>query len=179
VGAFLFTHLIQITMTERVQKAIDIFLDSLNDGTLIAGNCAACAVGNLVAANCGVKLYLTTDSCGDKIVRPEYDSAFLPELGREAKLRSWVNLFCTGLRQVRANIEGFIPETQEEMMAIVNRTGFTIDELAEIEYTFETVASHQGVIHALEAVVQVMLNFDDNVEDVKEVFTNKAEAIHA
>ena len=166
-------------MTERVQKAIDIFLDSLNDGTLIAGNCAACAVGNLVAANCGVKLYLTIDSCGDKTVKPEYDSAFLPEIGRPAALRSWVDLFCTGSHQVRSNIKGFTPGFQEEMLAIVNRTGFTIDELAEIEYTFETVARHQGVIDALEAVVQVMLNFDDNVEDVKEVFTNKAEAIYA
>jgi hypothetical protein len=65
------------------------------------------------------------------------------------------------------------------MQALVDTTGFTIDELAEIEYTFETVARHQGVIHALEAVVKVMMNFDDNVEDVKEVFTNKAEAIYA
>ena len=167
-------------MTERVQKAIDIFLDSLNDGTLIAGNCAACTVGNLVAANCGVKLRLTIDSCGDKTVSIEHDTAFLPEIGKPAKLRSWVNLFCTGeFGQTRASIKAFTPKMQEEMLAIVNRTGFTINELAEIEYTFETVAKHQGVISALEAVVQVMLNFDDNVEDVKEVFTNKAEAIYA
>lgn len=167
-------------MTERVQKAIDIFLDSLNDGTLVAGNCAACAVGNLVAANCGVKLSVGKYMDGSIKVSPEHDTAFLPELGREAQLRSWVNLFCTSDRgQMRSSIKGFTPEMQKEMLAIVNRTGFTIDELAEIEYTFETVARHQGVIDALEAVVQVMLNFDDNVEDVKEVFTKKAEAIHA
>jgi hypothetical protein len=166
-------------MTERVQKAIDIFLDSLNDGTLIAGNCAACAVGNLVAANCGVKLYSKIDIYRDKTVSAEHDAVFLPELGRPARLRSWIGLFCTGKKQTRANIKDFSSEVQEEMLAIVNRTGFTIDELAEIEYTFETVARYQGVISALEAVVQVMLNFDDNVENVKEIFTNKAEAIHA
>jgi len=164
-------------MTERVQRAIDIFLDSLNDGTLVAGSCAACAVGNLVAANCGVKLYSRLDSDGDKTVTTEYNTVFLPELGKPARLRSWVNLFCTGDSQTRGNIQDFSSDLQEEMLAIVNRTGFTIDELAEIEYTFETVARHQGVIHALEAVVKVMMNFDDNVEDVKEVFTNKAEAI--
>jgi hypothetical protein len=66
------------------------------------------------------------------------------------------------------------------MQALVDTTGFTIDELAEIEYTFETVASHQGVIHALEAVVKVMMRFDEvDSSVVKEVFTDKAEAIYA
>ena len=167
-------------MTERVQKAIDIFLDSLNDGTLVSGNCAACAVGNLVAANCGVKLYSKVDSCGDVFITLENEDVFLPEIGKPARLTSWVNLFCTrDQEQRRVNIKNFSSDYQEELLAIVNQTGFTINELAEIEYTFETVARHQGVIHALEAVVQVMLNFDDNVENVKEIFTNKAEAIHA
>jgi hypothetical protein len=167
-------------MTERVQRAIDIFLDSLNDGTLVAGSCAACAVGNLVAANCGVKLYSRLDSDGDKTVTTEYNTVFLPELGKPARLRSWVNLFCTSNHQTRGNIQDFDSDMQEEMLAIVNRTGFTIDELAEIEYTFETVARHQGVIHALEAVVKVMMKFDEvDNSVVKEVFTDKAEAIFA
>lgn len=37
-------------MTQRVQKAIDIFLDAINNGTLAKGSCTRCAVGNLVRA---------------------------------------------------------------------------------------------------------------------------------
>ena len=36
-------------MNNRITKAIDIFLDAINEGTLAKGNCCACAVGNLVA----------------------------------------------------------------------------------------------------------------------------------
>ena len=40
-------------MTERISKAIDIFLDAVNNGTLAKGTCIACAVGNLVAHGMG------------------------------------------------------------------------------------------------------------------------------
>jgi hypothetical protein len=161
-------------MTERVQKAIDIFLDSLNSNTLIGGSCTTCAVGNLVAAACGIKLYkeygyVTADN-----------SEFMTPYG-PVNFTAWNHLFFTGkFGQTRNHLSSYSLEHQLQMQALVDTTGFTIDELAEIEYTFETVARHQGVIHALEAVVKVMMKFDEvDSSVIKEVFTDKAEAIYA
>jgi hypothetical protein len=161
-------------MTERVQKAIDIFLDSLNSDTLINGKCAACAVGNLIAAGCGIKLYkdygfVTADNA-------EFMTPYGP-----VHFTAWNHLFLTSENgQTRNDLSSYSLEHQLQMQALVDTTGFTIDELAEIEYTFETVARHQGVIHALEAVVKVMMRFDEvDSSVVKEVFTDKAEAIYA
>jgi hypothetical protein len=162
-------------MTERVQRAIDIFLDSLNDGTLIAGSCTACAVGNLVAAACGIKL-----SVRGGFVTPDNYQVMTPH--GSVFFTAWNNLFLTtGLNgQTRNDLSDFPELDQKQFQALVDTTGFTIDELAEIEYTFETVARHQGVIHALEAVVKVMMKFDEvDSSVIKKVFTDKAEAIYA
>lgn len=161
-------------MTERVQKAIDIFLDSLNSNTLVNGTCAACAVGNLIAAGCGIKL---SRKYNFVIADNEY---FLTPHGA-ISFTAWNNLFITGEKgQVRNHLSDYSLENQLQMQALIDTTGFTIDELAEIEYTFETVARHKGVILALEAVVKVMMSFDEvDQSTVKEVFTNKAEAIYA
>lgn len=162
-------------MTERVQKAIDIFLDSLNSNTLVNGTCTACAVGNLVAAGCGIKLY----SKGDFVFAENRD--FITPYG-PIDIGNWSNLFITDSHgyQQRNKISDFNPSHQKKLQALIDTTGFTIDELAAIEHTFETVASHKGVILALEAVVKVMMSFDEiDQSTVKEVFTNKAEAIYA
>lgn len=162
-------------MTKRVQKAIDIFLDSLNSNTLQHGTCTACAVGNLVAAGCGVQLFNRSD-----FIIADND-VFITPYG-SIDITDWANLFITsdnGVQEKR-ELSRFTPSDQKRLQALIDTTGFTIDELAEIEYTFETVARHTGVIFALEAVVKVMMSFDEvDQSTVKEVFTNKAEAIYA
>ena len=161
-------------MTERVQKAIDIFLDSLNSNTLINGTCTACAVGNLIAAECGIKL-----SVRDGFVTAD-NYYFMTPYG-PVHFATWNNLFITGeFGQTKNDLSSYSLEHQLQIQALIDTTGFTIDELAEIEHTFETVARHQGVIHALEAVVKVMMKFDEvDSSVIKKVFTDKAEAIYA
>lgn len=161
-------------MTERIQKAIDVFLDSLNNGTLVAGNCSACAVGNLIADAFGMEYYLHGSVvCYDRIVPINEKSPTV-----------WTKFFING----KMEDCGTDPSEKKAMDIICKQTGFTLQELAAIERTFESSCSLKGRDHnpielresqikGLAAVVELMMTFDNVQEDVKEVFTSKAEAI--
>jgi hypothetical protein len=166
-------------MTKRIQTAIDIFLDAINEGTLAKGSCAACAVGNLVAYGMDAK-----------IVK---DGVFFDTEPRVHN-NIWGGLFCTvgNSQSVTTNIHEAIKHSwYKDLRKSIKKIEFTIDELAKIEYTFET---NTKIIHTqydnytkeevradqikgLEAVVKLMLTFDEQVDDVKEIFTKKAELI--
>jgi hypothetical protein len=164
-------------MTNRVQKAIDIFLDALNNGELIAGDCTKCAVGNLVKEGMGY-----TDYNRDTLIciphGDGYGKAFL----------NWSFLFYTeDFEQiVLKNPRGFLkkyPEIKQQ----IDSTGFTLKELMAIEYEFETSSKinmfnknlhtsfeiRQDQVKALGNVIELMMKFDDCKENVQEVFTNK------
>lgn len=157
-------------MTNRVSKAIDIFLDAVNNKTLAKGNCVACAVGNLVAYG-----------LGGEITNEEY---FECSVGNT----SWSDAFFTsdGLQKVYDNAFD-----RERVVRNIEATDFTLKELMAIEYAFETNTeihansyhhySNEAIradqIRGLEAVINVMMKFDDVKADVKEVFTNKLEPV--
>ena len=157
----------------RVQRAIDIFLDALNEGTLAKGTCVACAVGNLVAA--GMNGVITSYN----------DFAF--RCNKPNNL--WAQLFCTGYKGKQRVFKSNY--NNSGVISCVEATEFSIEELMQIENTFERntqipcteyyVVSKERIredqIKGLEAVVKVMLSFSDSKEDVKEVFTKKAELI--
>lgn len=167
-------------MTQRISHAIDVFLRAIEQGTLAKGDCTACAVGNLVA-----------DSIGGVITREERLSRVDKVLGIITTFRcnlpnhNWAKLFFTaGKEQIK--IYSFATGK-----IIYKNTGFTVEELAKIEYAFETntqitavnYSKHtkeeirQDQIKGLEAVIQVMLDFDDCKELVQDVFTSKAQLI--
>ncbi len=167
-------------MEKRIENAIDIFLDALNNGTLAKGTCFACAVGNLVAA--GMDAVVIHQIDGNK---HKYDCT--------KNNKDWSQLFYTppSGKQATTDYEKVfkhLPRLKKE----IENTNFTVYELAQIEFAFETNAkiNHQHYhgytkeeiradqIKALEAVVKVMLTFNEDTKtDVKEVFTNKAELI--
>jgi hypothetical protein len=157
-------------MTERISKAIDIFLDAVNNGTLAKGNCVACAVGNLVAHGLGCEItYYNRFRCS--VDNTSWSSAFYT-----ADFEQTVNEWRLSYDDVIRNIEA---------------TDFNIEELMAIEYAFETntkihaetyhhyspEAIRADQVRGLEAVVNVMMGFDDVKADVKEVFTNKLEPV--
>ncbi len=112
-------------MTERIEKAIDIFLDALNKGTLAKGTCTACAVGNLVAHGMGINITPTNLSNG------ELDF----EIDSPINNGSWGKLFIT-------NFDGYQNKHFEnlndpDVQTCIRATDFTWQELAKIENTFE------------------------------------------
>lgn len=164
-------------MTPRIQKAIDIFLDAINNSTLAKGTCAACAVGNLVAIGMNAEIEYNQES-------QEFDC--------DKSNHMWGSLFstCNGVQDGSA-----LFVSSEERDRIIKKnievTDFSLEELMKIEYAFETNTKilmfdypkkslkkiRADQIKGLEAVVKVMLTFDEQTEDVKEVFTHKAELI--
>lgn len=162
-------------ITKRIEKAIDIFLDAINEGTLAKGDCAACAVGNLCANAMGIRIIF--NSSGSTL--------------DEAPHQIWKRLFftCNG---IQTNKEPYYTPTQAaEAKQLISKTDFSRLELMKIEYAFESNTSIKGIhywmhskqeiradqIRGLEAVVKVMLEFDDCKEEVTEVFTKRADLI--
>ena len=156
-------------MTQRVSKVIDLFLDALNEGTLAKGSCVACAVGNIVAEAQGGTIYKESGDMKCTTVN-----------------NIWWEDFVTVSNGLQ--IKKYNPAIGKQ---IAYDTDFTYDELAKIEYAFETAAYihirsysyflkeeiRADQIKGLEAAVKVMLSFEDSKEDVKEVFTKRAELI--
>jgi hypothetical protein len=179
-------------MTQRVQHAIDVFLDSLNNNTLVSGTCVACAVGNLVADAFGIKLTSNRSESNATVI--EVDDYCPKELGGR-RITTWSNFFLTpsaGEQDLNLDGEGLDTKSHKAMDTICKKTGFTVKELADIEYAFETNCNSEGnmvywddaekqaqYIKGLTAVVKVMMEFDSIEEEVEEVFTKKAEAIFA
>jgi hypothetical protein len=168
-------------MTQRIIKAIDIFLDAINEGTLAKSSCAACAVGNLVAHGLGGKITINqigaicTTPTGLRINNGLWGNAFITADGEQSKYPNYFN--------------------DSDVIGNIEATDFTMEELMQIEYAFETntkidICSYDrrfkqeiriDQIKGLEAVVKVMLTFEDGIpatdEVVKEIFTNKAKLI--
>lgn len=161
-------------MTPRVQRAINIFLDALNEGTLAKGTCTACAVGNLVSAGMGGKIL------------PKQDPLYLI---CDKPNSNWGKAFSsTGTGKQIVNPNGFAdPYVQD----CIESTEFSAKELMIIENTFEKnthityqfyydyskEAVREDQINGLKAVVEAMMTFDNCKEPVQEVFTSKAELI--
>ena len=164
-------------MTNRIEKAIDIFLDAVNNGTLAKGSCVACAVGNLVTHGMNGTISKTKSKFGDYDVFESnvesscWSSAFVTTEGKQS-----VYINCFNNPNVTSNVEA---------------TDFTILELAQIEFAFEAntemdyrdyhLATPEEIradqIKGLEAVINVMMKFDEVEADVKEVFTNKLQPV--
>ena len=151
-------------MTPRIEKAINIFLDAINNGTLASGTCAACAVGNLVAYELNHKPIIKVNTGID---------------GQPNML--WYKIVSPKCPITRA--------TKEAAIKQINLTDFTVNEIIEIERVFEINTKigclsyfihnsrdiREDQINGLNAVVKLMLGFDNNIIDkTEEIFTNKA-----
>jgi len=154
-------------MTPRIQKAIDIFLDALNEGTLAKGTCAACAVGNLVAHGMGIKAQIPINE---------------EDFQKTKENEHWASVL------FRFHGPHFLKDKGKKC---VESTDFTKEELGHIEEAFEHNTKifwddyykyskeeiRKDQLKGLEAVVEVMLQFDNQKDNVQEVFTNKAQLI--
>jgi hypothetical protein len=144
-------------LTPRIQKAIDIFLDALNEGTLSKGSCSTCAVGNLCNGdNSWNQLFVTIQ---------EENGEYFQELNSYTK-------------EPDKNYKKILLEKAKKA---ISKTDFLLQELAQIEYAFETNTKihwtcyfyfsseqiRQDQINGLKAVIEVMMTFDDCKEDVE------------
>jgi hypothetical protein len=155
-------------MTKRISNAIDVFLKALENGTLVKGDCAFCAIGNLVAAGKGGEYFYDKN----EIIKCTVDNT------------GWGKLFMT-----EDSGQRYWKEYEHHYRVIedIEATDFNVEELMAIEYAFETNTKIDNIdyrwktkeeiqadqVKGLEAVVEVMMGFDDVKESVEEVFTSK------
>jgi hypothetical protein len=155
-------------ISKRISNAIDVFLKALENGTLVKGDCAMCAVGNLVAAGKGGEYFYDKN----KNIKCTVDNT------------GWSKLFMTG-----DSGQTYWKEYEDCYSVIedIEATDFNVEELMAIEYAFETNTEIDHIeykwktkeeiqadqVKGLEAVVEVMMGFDDVKESVEEVFTSK------
>lgn len=142
----------------RIERAIDTFLDALNLGTLAKGNCVCCAVGNLVAKGYKGEIIMYGD---EDVIIPK---CTIPN-------HYWGSLFrtCEG-KQTTHEINGLSSQGMENIKV----TDFSLEELKQIEYAFETNTKisldeylyytreeiRQDQINGLKAVIKVMESFE-------------------
>lgn len=153
--------------TGRFNKAYNALVKAYFEGSLAKGDCAACAVGNIVG-----------DSLNAKIaINMEWGCA-----GSTIDNRFWNKIFFTDIvsrKQWISNSKNQKKDGVEITNTLFDLTGYTWKELAKIEHAFETntkinikdysVSSQQQILEdqfsGLTAVIDVMMKLDEMGED--------------
>ncbi len=159
-------------MTQRFEKAYNALYKAFMNDTLAKGTCAACAVGNIVA-----------DAMGAKVYKKGYEF--------ECDIHNgwWSKFFVTIENEQEIKHQRADPD----YWRLKKLTGYSIEELAKIEFAFETNTKirffnypfmteekiMEDQFNGLMAVMDVLIELDDvnEGEKFKETFKNKFQTI--
>lgn len=138
---------------ELYQRTVDILVAAYFNDTLAHNDCAACAVGNIVAANLGVCVVEGRDGYwkwkGKKIYRNGYSTNWFP-----------------------AVVNNQTPSNRQKKEIAV--TGYSIHDLTKIESAFEGARTGKSddeyMFNGLMAVIEVLDQIHENTDT--EVTTN-------
>jgi hypothetical protein len=144
-------------MQASFDNTVQILIKAFLEGTLLKGDCHACAVGNICASAIGTEVTIEHRSVDD----------FRGVASWRDACPAWINLFVThgnGIQQLKwLNLAEFPYEAdeqrQEEARNEVAATGYAIEQMARIEKAFETAAEGYGSdaeFAGLMAVVDVL-----------------------
>lgn len=110
-------------MTPTFEKTVDILVKAYLNDTLEHANCAACAIGNLIAHAKGVKPVLAKDTPDRGLWR--FSDGTLPE---------WQHVFCSeGVFGQIKKPHAYIDTAKQQ----IDSTGYAWQDLARIEAAFE------------------------------------------
>ena len=101
-------------MTKRFENAISALVKGFFDTTLVKGSCIACAVGNIIHYNCGVKIDYDEKNPHNTSSKLEYNDDWYDVVHR---------LLYTGNR--------------EKGLELISKTGYSLEEISKIEEAFE------------------------------------------
>jgi hypothetical protein len=102
---------------ERFDRTIKVLVNAFFNGTLAKGTCAACAVGNMVAA--AIRLKLTREDMSDV---EKYNVFWMYPLNNYRRCNNGFFINDDHLQGGKEQIEA---------------TGYSVEEINKIEYTFE------------------------------------------
>lgn len=145
------------------KKTVDILFDAYFNNTLLHSDCAACAVGNMIAANLNYKLVYVEGEPDTE------DEGFIWECNGKHIKTEWGDLFLTveGVQIIDARC--FNLETKKQVLA----TGYDWHDLAKIEYAFETAEAGESpedyMFNGLVAVLEVLKKIHEINDNEPEV----------
>lgn len=137
---------------ELYHKTVNILVDAYFNDTLIHNNCHACAVGNIVAANRGFKYVPTCDEDLKVIWQQDTDGI-------------WSDVFIT----IANGIQDVYPSLyKREAKKQIDATGYSYQDLAKIEYAFETApkgeSNDEWMFNGLMGVIDVLDQIHNNID---------------
>lgn len=119
-------------------NTVKILVNAYLDNSLVQGNCHACAVGNMIAANMHLKYDKNLKWIGKQVAWPQVFVTVSFEIAQVK--RPW-------------NYTGMAKEQ-------ISATGYTWQELARIEYAFERAtwakSAEERMFNGLMAVIEVL-----------------------
>ncbi len=144
------------------RKTVDILVDAYFKDTLEHGNCYACAVGNMIAGNCGFE-FLNSDTVGWQAFPNIYT-------GRG-------KMFWNNSNKIKDNPVMYLTENREEKLTraaeiLIKKTGYSFDELFRIENAFEKQdkmdsfdCKDEYMFNGLMAVINVLDEIHENKDE--------------
>lgn len=142
---------------ELFEKTVGILVKAYQNDTLMHGNCMACAVGNIVAANLGI--------CDIGSRLEWYKKAMdVPDT-----CNGWPSVFMTRLnsKKQRVDVEAMMRDEAAKLQ--IGSTGYTWQELAKVEYAFETASignnDDEWMFNGLLAVYDVLCEIHEVSKD--------------
>lgn len=124
-------------MTPSFENTVSILVKAYLNDTLRHENCAACAVGNLIAHSLGAEVGIVTWVLGEEEIEP-----------------AWQNVFCTNpMFPQRISPERYLAEAKYQ----IDATGYSWQDLAKIEASFESITKREDrMFLGLMAVVDIL-----------------------
>jgi hypothetical protein len=103
--------------SKRFNNAITALVKGFFEGTLFKNSCSACAVGNMVAYSLNYKI---DNDKGNNWA--------------DGTMTAWDSVFTTSYGKQKFLPDRYVDEAKEQ----IDSTGYTVDELAKVEFAFET-----------------------------------------
>lgn len=148
--------------------SVNVLVKGYLDDTLKHGNCYACAVGNLICDSMGFEWGKTLNRGIYSVMwkNQVYPTSNMIILGVLTRILGWAAVFSTFGQLQIIEMNNYEGKAKEQ----IDSTGYTVEELARIEYAFET-ASEEGdyMYNGLMAVVDVLADIHNVDLSSKEV----------
>lgn len=154
---------------ELFDRTISILVKAYQQETLVHMNCCACAVGNIVAANCGISYIPTCTS--DK----EYKIVYLHHSGiYNPRLPSWFEV-CE---------EENYGNYSKECILQIESTGYTVKQIQKIERAFEAANykesfdcdedGFKGLMNVVDCLMKIHESTPEQAAEAKQLFVKEA-----
>lgn len=143
---------------EKFNHSVSVLVTAFFNDTLMHGNCYACAVGNMVANGLGCRVVKRPDSFKNLVW--DNNQPYPGSSWNDSIQNGWGALFTTDRhddkRKTQKIDKRFLGD--RNVMRQIASTGYTWQELARIEFAFESVDKRRKdkMFNGLMAVVDVL-----------------------